>query len=70
MRTSKLPALMGKDWKEHGLHQGWAGLILCMMWEESRGAESKWAGYLGQSRLHQSARRAPDIQDSCVAGKF
>ncbi|KAM5530522.1 hypothetical protein V8D89_015799 [Ganoderma adspersum] len=45
-RTSTLPALMGKAWKEHGLHEGWAGLILCMMWEESRGAESKWAGYL------------------------
>ncbi|KAI1795525.1 SET domain-containing protein [Ganoderma leucocontextum] len=45
-RTSTLPALMGKGWKEHGLHEGWAGLILCMMWEESRGAESKWSGYL------------------------
>ncbi|OSD07030.1 SET domain-containing protein [Trametes coccinea BRFM310] len=46
MRTSALPNLMGKAWKEHGLHEGWAGLILCMMWEESRGAESRWSGYL------------------------
>ncbi|KAH9892722.1 SET domain-containing protein [Cubamyces lactineus] len=46
MRTSSLPNLMGKSWKEHGLHEGWAGLILCMMWEESRGPESKWSGYL------------------------
>ncbi|KAI0694983.1 SET domain-containing protein [Cerioporus squamosus] len=45
-RTSMLPTLMGKAWKEHGLHEGWVGLILCMMWEESRGAESKWSGYL------------------------
>ncbi|KAI0368296.1 SET domain-containing protein [Pilatotrama ljubarskyi] len=45
-RTSSLPSLMGNAWREHGLHEGWAGLILCMMWEESRGAESKWSGYL------------------------
>ncbi|OJT11683.1 Ribosomal lysine N-methyltransferase 4 [Trametes pubescens] len=45
-RTCSLPSLMGQAWKEHGLHEGWAGLILCMMWEESRGADSKWSGYL------------------------
>ncbi|KAH9929577.1 SET domain-containing protein [Epithele typhae] len=45
-RTSTLPLLMGDAWKAHGLHEGWAGLILCMMWEESRSAESKWSGYL------------------------
>ncbi|EJF65011.1 SET domain-containing protein [Dichomitus squalens LYAD-421 SS1] len=45
-RTSTLPTLMDKGWKEHGLHEGWVGLILCMMWEESRGPESKWSGYL------------------------
>ncbi|KAI0666004.1 SET domain-containing protein [Trametes maxima] len=48
-RTSMLPGLMGEAWTEHGLHEGWAGLILCMMWEESKGPESKWAGYLGLS---------------------
>ncbi|KAI0645857.1 SET domain-containing protein [Trametes meyenii] len=46
MRTSTLPSLMGNAWKEYGLHEGWAGLILCMMWEEARGLESKWSGYL------------------------
>ncbi|KAL1945928.1 hypothetical protein VTO73DRAFT_1930 [Trametes versicolor] len=45
-RTCSLPTLMGQAWKEHGLHEGWAGLILCMMWEESRGSDSKWSGYL------------------------
>ncbi|KZT58927.1 SET domain-containing protein [Calocera cornea HHB12733] len=44
-RTSTLPSLLGdEDWKSLG--DGWAGLILCMMWEEARGDESKWAGYL------------------------
>ncbi|KAI0633526.1 SET domain-containing protein [Trametes polyzona] len=45
-RTSSLPALMGQAWKEHRLHEGWAGLILCMMWEESKGPDSKWSAYL------------------------
>ncbi|KAI8968075.1 SET domain-containing protein [Trametes punicea] len=45
-RTSSLPSLLGKSWKEYRLHEGWAGLILCMMWEESRGSDSKWSGYL------------------------
>ncbi|KAH9858913.1 SET domain-containing protein [Lenzites betulinus] len=45
-RTSSLPTLLGEAWKEHALHEGWAGLILCMMWEESRGVDSRWVGYL------------------------
>ncbi|KZO95503.1 SET domain-containing protein [Calocera viscosa TUFC12733] len=45
IRTSELPSLLGEEeWKSLG--DGWAGLILCMMWEEARGEESKWAGYL------------------------
>ena len=48
-RTCSLPERMGDAWRTHGLHEGWVGLILCMMWEESRGAESKWSGYLGAS---------------------
>ncbi|KAI0743984.1 hypothetical protein C8Q80DRAFT_1220766 [Daedaleopsis nitida] len=44
-RTSALPTLMGAGWREHNLHEGWVGLILCMMWEESKGSESKWSGY-------------------------
>jgi len=46
-RTSVLPDLLGKEtWKEFKLDRGWAGLILCMMWEEAQGASSKWSGYL------------------------
>lgn len=48
-RTSTLPGLLGKQaWKEYKLDVGWAGLILCMMWEESQGASSRWSGYLGE----------------------
>lgn len=47
-RTSALPSLIGEaDWKKHGLHVGWAGLILCMMWEVAQGCSSKWSTYLG-----------------------
>ncbi|EIM83024.1 SET domain-containing protein [Stereum hirsutum FP-91666 SS1] len=46
-RTSALPGLLGLDeWKQHELHIGWAGLILCMMWEEAQGASSRWSTYL------------------------
>ncbi|KAI0339982.1 SET domain-containing protein [Trametopsis cervina] len=46
-RTSLLPSKIGTHaWKQHGLHVGWAGLILCIMWEEAQGTESKWDGYL------------------------
>ncbi|KAG7446559.1 SET domain-containing protein [Guyanagaster necrorhizus] len=43
-RTSLLPERFGPDeWKNRQLNQGWAGLILCMMWEATQG---KWAPYL------------------------
>ncbi|KAI0268844.1 hypothetical protein BC834DRAFT_867511 [Gloeopeniophorella convolvens] len=46
-RTSALPPLIGAaDWAAHGLHEGWAGLILCLMWEAAQGASSKWSAYL------------------------
>ncbi|KAL5485514.1 RMS1 [Sanghuangporus weigelae] len=46
-RTSVLPRLLGDaSWRSFQLNKGWVGLILCMMWEESRGSESKWSGYL------------------------
>ncbi|KAG6820812.1 hypothetical protein H0H93_011106 [Arthromyces matolae] len=45
-RTSSLPLLFGTAaWKDIGLHRGWAGLILCMMWESLNPA-SKWSDYL------------------------
>ncbi|KIY70636.1 SET domain-containing protein [Cylindrobasidium torrendii FP15055 ss-10] len=46
-RTSELPHAFGLEaWKSANLHQGWAGLILCMMWEEAKGQASKWGPYL------------------------
>ncbi|KAI5116691.1 hypothetical protein M0805_002853 [Coniferiporia weirii] len=46
-RTSSLPGLVGAAaWKSLQLDKGWVGLILCMMWEETLGERSKWAGYL------------------------
>ncbi|KDR75090.1 hypothetical protein GALMADRAFT_248981 [Galerina marginata CBS 339.88] len=45
-RTCALSTKIGPGaWRTFGLHQGWAGLILCMMWEAARGAESKWDAY-------------------------
>ncbi|KAF9001800.1 SET domain-containing protein [Hymenopellis radicata] len=47
-RTSSLSELFGpEEWKQRKLDQGWVGLILCMMWEESQGSSSKWGPYLG-----------------------
>ncbi|KAL0575683.1 Ribosomal lysine N-methyltransferase 4 [Marasmius crinis-equi] len=47
-RTSSLPNVFGmEDWKRHKLDEGWAGLILCMMWERAQGSSSRWAEYLG-----------------------
>lgn len=45
-RTSSLPLRFGMGaWKNAKLHEGWAGLILCMMWEAAQGSSSKWSGY-------------------------
>jgi len=47
-RTSQLPARFGVNaWKLASLHEGWSGLILCMMWEASLAQESKWSTYFG-----------------------
>lgn len=49
-RTSALPALLGSvEWKRFKLDIGWAGLILCMLWEEAQGSLSRWSGYLCKS---------------------
>lgn len=46
-RTSQLPKRFGVDaWQKAGLHKGWVGLILCMMWEQANGSSSRWRGYL------------------------
>ncbi|KAF9050042.1 hypothetical protein BJ165DRAFT_1455980 [Panaeolus papilionaceus] len=45
-RTSSLPRKIGPaKWREYGLHKGWSGLILCMLWESARGPASKWGTY-------------------------
>ncbi|CAA7261815.1 unnamed protein product [Cyclocybe aegerita] len=45
-RTSTLPQRFGGNaWKKAMLHQGWSGLILCMMWEAAQGSHSKWSAY-------------------------
>ena len=44
-----MPELLGTSvWKGLKLDKGWVGLILCMMWEESRGVESRWYGYFSK----------------------
>jgi SET domain-containing protein 6 len=51
-QTSDLPLQFGPHkWKEFQLDEGWAGLILCMMWEEASGSQSRWDGYLSLSRI-------------------
>ncbi|CAK5265439.1 unnamed protein product [Mycena citricolor] len=45
--NSELPGRVGlAHWKERKMHIGWAGLILCMMWETAQGSSSRWSGYL------------------------
>ncbi|THH18749.1 hypothetical protein EW146_g2289 [Bondarzewia mesenterica] len=45
--TCTLPELFGhSEWQKYNLHTGWAGLMLCMMWEEAQGSSSKWSEYL------------------------
>ncbi|KAF9481573.1 SET domain-containing protein [Pholiota conissans] len=45
-RTSQLPNRFGEvPWRGFGLHEGWSGLMLCMMWEAALGAQSKWGPY-------------------------
>lgn len=47
-RTSSLPRLFGETtWREFKLHEGWSGLMLCMMWEAAQGERSRWSAYLG-----------------------
>ncbi|TDL26018.1 SET domain-containing protein [Rickenella mellea] len=46
-RTSNLPQIFGqRAWRHFRLDKGWAGLILCMMWEDARTDSSKWSSYL------------------------
>jgi len=38
-------------WKNAKLHEGWAGLILCIMWEAAQGSSSKWSRYFGMRQI-------------------
>ncbi|EIW83379.1 SET domain-containing protein [Coniophora puteana RWD-64-598 SS2] len=77
LRTSTLPSLLGVDrWKEFGLNKGWVGLILCMMWEESRGVESKWDVYLSSlpstfdTPMFWSAEDLEELKGTAVPDKI
>ena len=67
-RSCALLNLFGSDsWTSFQLHKGWAGLIFCMMWEESRVERSKWFHYLGMSCF---AKLAWSIDSSVARAKF
>jgi SET domain-containing protein 6 len=44
---------LGDAWTKYELGDGWAGLILCVLWEEAKGADSKWSGYIGMWSGHR-----------------
>ncbi|OBZ70756.1 N-lysine methyltransferase setd6 [Grifola frondosa] len=76
-RTSALPRLLGeKCWTQFGLGNGWVGLILCMMWEESRGSTSPWYGYLAclpttfDTPMFWSEEELQELQGTAVVEKI
>ncbi|TCD67866.1 hypothetical protein EIP91_011863 [Steccherinum ochraceum] len=76
-RTSSLPGLLGKKaWKEYKLDIGWAGLILCMMWEEAQGASSRWSGYLADlpstfsTPMFWSSEELDELKGTAVVDKI
>ncbi|KAH8107781.1 SET domain-containing protein [Cristinia sonorae] len=76
-RTSSLPKLLGKQaWKEFKLHVGWAGLILCMMWEEEQGEKSRWSGYLADlpstfdTPMFWTSEELKELQGTAVVDKI
>ncbi|KAG2118660.1 uncharacterized protein F5147DRAFT_800668 [Suillus discolor] len=55
------PSAFGfEDWRQHKLHKGWVGLILCMMWEEAQGNQGKRITYLGSDEELQEPRNGCD----------
>jgi N-lysine methyltransferase SETD6 len=74
-RTSALPPLLSKeDWTSLG--KGWTGLILCMMYEEARGAASPWCTYLRDlptdfdTLIYWSEEELGMLQASTIRSKF
>lgn len=69
----------GKEAWDELTEKGWARLMLCMMYEESLGEKSKWAGYLASmprefgapmwwSDEELVALKGTDIEGECGAG--
>jgi hypothetical protein len=46
--SSLRPLIRQEDWDTLEETGGWASLMLCMMWEEFRGEESRWNGYFSE----------------------
>jgi hypothetical protein len=47
--TSLRGLIRAEDWETLEENGGWSSLILSMMWEDARGKESKWYGYMSMS---------------------
>ena len=70
-RTSQLPGLLGTvEWKRFKLDEGWAGLILCMLWEEAQGPLSKWAEYLGEYHSSDASSDADHVGAAILPTAF
>ncbi|KII92655.1 hypothetical protein PLICRDRAFT_103395 [Plicaturopsis crispa FD-325 SS-3] len=75
-RTSELPRLLGPEVWKSGLDKGWSGLILCMMWEESRGPSSKWFEYLASlptafdTPMFWGAEDLAELEGTSLVGKI
>lgn len=76
-QTSTLPSAFGFEaWRKHKLHKGWAGLILCMMWEEAQGNQGKWITYLASlptefnTPIFWSDEELRELQGTAVVDKI
>ncbi|PVG02510.1 SET domain-containing protein [Serendipita vermifera] len=74
-RTSTLRKQLGeRDWLALGT--GWQPLIVAMMWEESKGIDSRWSGYLADlpeefdTLMFWSEEELDMLQGSTVRGKI
>lgn len=47
--TSLRGLIRAEDWETLIENGGWSSLILSMMWEDAKGKESKWFGYMSMS---------------------
>ncbi|KAJ6508083.1 SET domain-containing protein [Mycena vulgaris] len=74
--TCALPGLVGPAWRAARMDAGWAGLILCMMWETAQGARSPWAAYLDSlptafdTPMFWSERELEELEGTAVVDKL